>query len=362
MTIKERNNHKVSFILHSIKKQGKLPSYHTLRTVLGRFEFIIKDLIDNNVISIVRESKPYESINKITGNTIKFHTKRIYKIEDKTFKYLPIESNIYTKKFVEVRSKLNKQDKLTNILLKDIENTLSKTTLNGENINTDVKYKKNRFYSNYTQFSKEDRLKLKIENESVKSIDIKASTIQLLIKSGTVDDNQLLKESQRPTFWEDISKEFDMNKDKFKKRFISFINGDYFDKKLYFRFETFFSKIQSLKKELGYKQVSRIYTELEKDLMFEVYEDCILNKIPFIPMHDEVIVKKSNANHILSLFKNYNVDVTVEESSTNTETGLKTNFNDFGGYRKAMSKKVLKTEKRKNKILELLANAPSLNN
>jgi hypothetical protein len=361
-----KKQHKIGFILSSIKKYNTLPSYNTLRTVLGRFEDIVKELIDNGIIIVVKESMPFESLD-IDGKKISLYTKRIYKITNPNYEFITSEKNIYNQKLIQRIGKIKKFDKITDMIINDIQNTLSTTTLNGENIDNFVSYKKGRLYSSYTNLSKSDRLALKIDGESVISIDIKSSTIQLLLKSGVINDDNLLKAIQNPTFWEDMANEFGMDKGKFKKRFLSFVNGNFFDKDLYFRFKPFFGKLLSLKSQYGYKFVNKIYMSLEKNLMFGIYQECVLNKIKFLPMHDEVIVKKGDFKFVMNLFNNRGINVTVEQSETPAESIKNNNpYMDMEKQNKNVRREMVtkKMEKRKSSMgrLEmLLANAPKLN-
>jgi hypothetical protein len=361
-----RNQFKKEFILNSIHKTGKLPSIPTLKQTLGRFDIILKDMISNNEISIVSESKYFKTNNEITGKSIEFKTKRVYKINNQ---YNPTVNNPYTEKLKNIclENRLKKSDKIVGMLLDNISSTLQNTKLGDKTISDEVKYKKGRFYTEVSNLPKEDRLKLKIDGEPIASIDIKASTIQLLLKSGVIKDNELLIEVQNPKFWDNLSAEFGVEKNRIKKRFISMVNGEHIDYYLYKRFKNFFSTIISIKSNYGYKTMSRLYNTIENQVMTTVYEKCVLNNIKFIPMHDEIIVKYNNLDTVKSYFDEMGILTTTETIAdttpklTNTQPEVINVINELNN-RKAdrIIEKHNNNTKSFNRLEQLLKNAPKL--
>jgi hypothetical protein len=248
-----------------------------------------------------------------------------------------IEDNSYYKRFVD-KVKNNKNfNKYQDILdiLDNVTNTLSSSTIDGESISTEIKYKKGRFYSNYTSFSKEKRQNIKIDNTSTISFDIKSSVIQLLTKNiiAGIEGQQELIDiiNNGGDVYEFFAKKVGKTRDEVKKDVIkqifmhpSQMSADYLNIE-------FFKSVQKFKYDNGYKTIYKIYSFLERKLMIDIYNSMIMNNIKFLPMHDAIIVKSTDKEKVNSIIKDTtSIIFTIEEKKNKLWEKCNFSFlNDF---------------------------------
>jgi len=185
-------------------------------------------------------------------------------------------------------------------LSKQIEETLSRTTLDGESIGTDIKYKKGRYYGPHSTMPKETRKRLEIDGEETKSYDIRHSIFQLLSKN-TIEG--IMPMWTDKDFYRKMYKDFGLTKEELLKQV--FCHQSQQTKSL----DTipFFSSLRDFKINNGYKMVHYIYQLCETKLMTDIYQMLRMNKIDFLPMHDSVIFKKSDLGRVLEI-----VDMTTD--------------------------------------------------
>lgn len=200
-----------------------------------------------------------------------------------------IKGNIYIERLIK-KLKQPKNNKYQYIL-DAISDTLSRTTLNGESIDTNFTYKKGRYYGAWTTMSKETRKKLRIDNTKTLSYDIKSSVIQLL-SYNKIDG--IIPMDNISDFYGEIESKFGLKKEDIIRNI--FCHPKQQDKKL--DYYPFFLTLRGFKYEFGYKTVHTIYQMLETELMGRIYETLTLNNIDFLPMHDAFIFKQTDYSNV----------------------------------------------------------------
>jgi len=328
LTKSQKKQHLKNFIVYSINKFNKIPSFYYLERVIGRRpNLIINELIQSKVIILTKKQEYLKTFrNKTTGNLICETTQREFKtklvIDD-------IRDNFYYQKLKNLKAKPERKCKVVDMILSSVAETLQKTTIDGSPVSTDVIFKKGRFYSEYTNFEKSKRNRLKIDGEETSSIDIKSSVLQLMVKSGQFDDEKLLNDLNSEDFWSDMATRMGVSRRKLKKDFIKNIFGKQTKPKYYREYKSFFSKIFNIRSRHGYKMVYQLYQSLELDLMSEIYKTMILNKKDFLPMHDCIIVKNSDVKFVEELFKSYDINVDKEmKAETDQKQTITPSFKD----------------------------------
>lgn len=177
-----------------------------------------------------------------------------------------------------------------------IADTISRTTLDGKNINQEFKYKKGRYYASYTGENKDVRKRLKIDGKKTLSYDIKSSVFQLL-SYNKVDGIEAL--NIKGDIYEVIGKEFNLSKEEILQQVFCDVWQQ--DKRL--DIIPFFSTLRTFKYNHGYKMVHTIYQILETKLMNDIYTSLALNKIDFLPMHDSLIFKECDYSKVTEMVK-----------------------------------------------------------
>lgn len=364
LTKTEKKQHLIDFIVYSISNFNKIPSYYYLERILGRRpEQKIDELIQSGEIELTIQKKVYSFKNELTGDKITCSRKREYKtklvVED-------IKNNFYYNKLKNMDKNPNKKCKIVDMLLNTIAETLQKTTIDGSPVSTDVIFKKGRFYSEYTNFEKSKRNRLKIDGEETSSIDIKSSVLQLMVKSGQFNDDKLLNDLNSEDFWSDMATRMGISREELKEDFIKNIFGNYTEAKYYREYKSFFSKIFNIRSGFGYKMVFNIYQELEWSLMSKIYETMMINGKNFLPMHDCIIVKNSDVKFVEELFNSYNVNVKNETiAETNQKEEILSNFkdkvNELNNIKREMANEQYQNRiKTNNRLEELLSTKPNI--
>jgi len=311
MKNKIKQQQKEEFIQWNISiNKGKLFSYSTLNKVLNKFESIRDQMIEDNKISLIRRNS--FKIIKNGDSLLKTQFKAIYhtNIKIKDIKYNPYYLKL--NKLMEL-GKLRSDDTL---IIKSIKKTLELSTINDQPIETKyLKYKGNRLYYDVTNLPKEERKKIKIDGNKTISFDLSASQLQLL---GTMDfgygyDHRLFFFiNSSKDIWGDISKKMGISREKTKEMFIKSINGKFVYPEIRQIFPQFFFNLDCFKKELGYKAVSELYFQIEKDIMSNIMSELTLNKINYLPIHDCLIVEEKNYSFVSSLFQTQNLKYKIE--------------------------------------------------
>jgi len=311
MKNKIKQQQKEEFIQWNISiNKGKLFSYSTLNKVLNKFESIRDQMIEDNKISLIRRNS--FKIIKNGDSLLKTQFKAIYhtNIKIKDIKYNPYYLKL--NKLMEL-GKLRSDDTL---IIKSIKKTLELSTINNQPIETKyLKYKGNRLYYDVTNLPKEERKKIKIDGNKTISFDLSASQLQLL---GTMDfgygyDHRLFFFiNSSKDIWGDISKKMGISREKTKEMFIKSINGKFVYPEIRQIFPQFFFNLDCFKKELGYKAVSELYFQIEKDIMSNIMSELTLNKINYLPIHDCLIVEEKNYEIVSNLFKRNNLKYKIE--------------------------------------------------
>lgn len=311
MKNKIKQQQKEEFILWNISiNKGKLFSYSTLNKVLNKFESIRDEMIEDNKISLIRRNS--FKIIKNGDSLIKTQYKAIY---DTNIKIKDIKHNPYYVKLNKLMEfgKLRSDDTL---IIKSIKKTLELSTINNQPIETKyLKYKGNRLYYDVTNLPKELRKLIKIKGNKTISFDLSASQLQLL---GTMDfgygyDNKLfffVKNSK--DIWSELSKQTGLTREEIKDKFIKSINGKFVYPEIRQIFPQFFFNLDSFKKELGYKAVSELYFQIEKDIMSNIMIELTINNIHYLPIHDCLIIEENNYEIVSNLFKRNNLKYKIE--------------------------------------------------
>lgn len=310
MTNTERLNQKEEFIHWMISNNSqKAFSYQTLRRTLGRFEDIKSKMVDNQQLELVKASKSFTFNFRDSKQIIR--TKAIYSTKNLIES---INDNFYYKKLLTLTNsnRLNVKD---TVIIKSIVNTITVSTLDGKALPlTYIKTKGKRYYSDYVNIPKADRRRIKINGGNTISVDITASSIQLLSQCNiTGYDNQLFFDVIREKdFWLFISKKLNKTRDEVKELFMVGMFGKFVPIELFSLYPTFFSNISKMKKNLGYKSVHTLYLQIENEIMSNMMMELALNKIHFLPIHDCLIVEEKNYSMVTELFSKNNVKYKIE--------------------------------------------------
>ena len=311
MKNKIKQQQKEEFIQWNISiNKGKLFSYSTLNKVLNKFESIRDQMIEDNKISLIRRNS--FKVIKNGDSLLKTQYKAIYHTDTKIkdIKYNPYY--IKLNKLMEL-GKLRSNDTL---IIKSIKKTLELSTINNQPIETKyLKYKGNRLYYDVTNLPKELRKLIKIRGNKTISFDLSAAQLQLL---GTIDfgygyDNKLfffIKNSK--DIWGDLAKQNCLTREEIKDKFIKSINGRFVYPEIRQIFPQFFFNLDCFKKELGYKAVSELYFQIEKDIMSNIMTELAINNINFLPIHDCLIVEEKNYEVVSNSFKRNNLKYKIE--------------------------------------------------
>lgn len=265
-----------SYLIHLTK--GSLSTRLLRLTFTDKAKTFTQILEDTGYIQLVKPT-----------NTIKI------KFEDGTTQYVStpnkyssirtirnIEENRYIK---SLWKKLDSRKDEYQWLLDSMSETLSKTTLDGESIGTDIKYKKGRYYGPHTNIKKEERKNLRIDGKRTLSYDIMSSVFQLL------SINKI--EGIEPITFEeldDIKLKLQITKCELIKQIFCnpYLQDVRLDK------WPFFKSLKSFKYDNGHKMVYYLYQKCETTLMNNIYETLTLNKISYLPLHDCVIIKETD--------------------------------------------------------------------
>ena len=311
MKNKIKQQQKEEFIQWNISiNKGKLFSYSTLNKVLNKFESIRDQMIEDNKISLIRRNS--FKVIKNGDSLLKTQYKAIYHTDTKI---KDIKHNPYYLKLNKLMElgKLRSNDTL---IIKSIKKTLELSTINNQPIETKyLKYKGNRLYYDITNLPKELRKSIKIKGNKTISFDLSASQLQLL---GTMDfgygyDNRLFFFiNNSKDIWSDLAKQTNLTREEIKDKFIKSINGKFVYPEIRQIFPQFFFNLDSFKKELGYKAVSELYFQIEKDIMSNIMSELTINNINYLPIHDCLIVEENNYEIVSNLFKRNNLKYKIE--------------------------------------------------
>jgi hypothetical protein len=247
-------------------------------------------LVDFGHITKVRESNTI-SIRFEDGTSKYVSTPMMFSTEHKVSKKVISENRYITSLYKKIKVK-EEYSQLTGF----IEETLSKTTLDGEQIGTDafgvlppcsITFTKGRYYGPHSMMSKNTRKRLKIDGEKTHSYDIKHSIFQLLSKNNV---QGIIPISLSSDFYKNMEEQYGLNKGELLKQvFCHQAQQDV-------RLDTipFFSSLRDFKRQNGYKFVHYVYQLCETKLMTEIYQMLRMNEVDFLPMHDSVIFKQSD--------------------------------------------------------------------
>lgn len=312
MTIQQRNQKKEEFISWLLESNLKFFSYPVMRSVLGRWEEFKEDLINTNKITKITPELRIKNefrgkvIYSVLASKYKYNGEKTVNIEENPY-YIKLNSD-------KVRKRISGKDLA---ILDHINKTLSRTTVNGELItNNYLTISKSRIYSDFVQFKKETRKDIKIDNQKTISFDLRSSVIQLFSQTnlgGMGYDHKLFFDfKNNPDFWLFISKKMNKTRDEVKDLFMTALFGNYVPKEIFSLYPVFFFNLSVLKKKFGYLEASNLYFKLEKNVMGELMETLMLNRIDFLPVHDCLIVKESDYGFVREVFESNNLKYSLE--------------------------------------------------
>lgn len=240
----------------------------------------IKKLRESNTISIKFEdgTSKYVSTTNVFSNT-----KEIKKVKEN--KYI---DSLYKK--IKVKEEYQ-------WLTEKIEDTLSRTTLDGKQIGTEIQFNKGRYYGPHSIMSKEIRKRLRIDNEETHSLDIRFSIFQLLSKNNIEGIKPISNITLNNDFYKRMERDFGLDKEELLKQV--FCHQSQQVKEL--DIVPFFSSLRDFKIKYGYKFVHYVYQLCETKLMTEIYQLLRMNSIDFLPMHDSVIFKVKDTDRVLDI-------------------------------------------------------------
>ena len=203
------------------------------------------------------------------------------------------EDNRYIQSLLK---KLDKRKGEFGWFLENIKDTLSRTTYEGKEVSTDVKYTKGRYYTDYTSLPKEQRMKLKIDGKKTTSLDIKSAVIQILSKNYVEGITPMV---MTDTLYKDIEKETGLDKEGILKSIFCHPKQQPKELDIY----PFFSSVKNFKYNNGYKFIHYVYQWLETRTMNSIYELLCMNGIDVLPMHDSIIIKEEDTERVMEFIK-----------------------------------------------------------
>ena len=258
-------------------------------------------LLDDGFIKLKKQSSTIK-IKFEDGSKQYVSTPNIFEI-DRTISDTKMSNTIQENRYLNSLYNKIKTKEEYQWLTEVIEDTLSRTTLDGESIGTDIKYKRGRYYGPYSQMSKNDRRRLKIGGEKTKSLDIKFSIFQLLSKNKIEGISRNYDIDLYDDFYGAMKNDFGLDKEELLKQVFCHQRQQLRDMDI----SNFWYSLRTFKEKYGYKMVHYIYQLCETKLMTDIYQMLRMNSIEFLPMHDSVIFKESDLDRVLQI-----VDMTTD--------------------------------------------------
>ena len=190
-----------SYLINELK--GKVSQRLLRLSFTDKAKDFTQILLDFGYITEIRKSNTI-NIQFENGSSQYVSTPTIFSTKHKVSKKTISENRYITNLYNKIKTK-PEYEYLTSV----IKDTLSRTTLDGEQIGTDIKYNKGRYYAPYTIMSKSNRKRLLIDGEKTSSYDIKSSIIQLLSKNSI---EGIIPMTLTEDFYKDMKEEYNLSK------------------------------------------------------------------------------------------------------------------------------------------------------